>query len=87
MIILKHVFQRGKVYRWRRRLPNTDQGKRAIRIELSLRTKSLARVKKIAPEITALSNTFRMKILDGTMSPMELKQALVAKVLFVLTCT
>lgn len=80
MMIIKHVFLRGKVYWWRRRLPNTDQDARAIRIELSLRTKSLARVKKIAPEITALSNTFRMSILDRTMSPMELKQALVAKV-------
>lgn len=78
--MIEHVFLRGKIYWWRRRVPTTAQHARSIRIELSLRTKSLACVKIIAPEITALFNSFRQNVLDGTMTRAEVKQTLTAKV-------
>ncbi|WP_436098495.1 DUF6538 domain-containing protein [Pararhizobium sp. LjRoot238] len=55
MAAIQHVFKRGSVYWWRRRLPNGTSSCALIRIELSLNTKNMEPAKLIASEVTLAS--------------------------------
>lgn len=65
---VQHVFKRGSVYWWRRRLPNGTESRALVLIELSLRTKSLEQAKLIAAEVTLASEHLlqgaRRKMID-----------------------
>lgn len=56
MTAVQHVFKRGSVYWWRRRLPIGTGRHDWVRLELSLDTKELGRARRIAPEVTLASH-------------------------------
>ncbi|MDR7028982.1 hypothetical protein [Rhizobium rosettiformans] len=56
MTAVQHVFKRGSVYWWRRRLPIGTGRHDWVRLELSLDTKELERARRIAPEVTLASH-------------------------------
>jgi len=56
MTTIQHVFKRGSVYWWRRRLPIGTERHDWVRLELSLDTKELERARRIAPEVTLASH-------------------------------
>ncbi|WP_159947145.1 hypothetical protein [Rhizobium sp. 18065] len=56
MTAVQHVFKRGSVYWWRRRLPVGTGRHDWVRLEVSLETKELDRARRIAPEVTLASH-------------------------------
>ena len=55
MTAIQHVFRRGSVYWWRRRLPNGTGARAWMRLELSLNTKEMELARRIAPELALTS--------------------------------
>lgn len=56
MTAIQHVFKRGSVYWWRRRLPIGINARDWVRLELSLNTKERELARRIAPEVTLASD-------------------------------
>lgn len=56
MTAIQHVFKRGSVYWWRRRLPIGTGARDWVRLELSLDTKERELARRIAPEVARASD-------------------------------
>ncbi|MBX9459376.1 MAG: hypothetical protein KL863_26865 [Rhizobium sp.] len=77
MAIAQHVFKRGSVYWWRRRLPNRTGSRALSPIEISLRTKFLERAKWLAAEITLVSEHLIRDIRREMIDPDDAKKILI----------
>lgn len=75
MALVQHVFKRGSVFWWRRRLPNRTDS-RALLIEISLRTNSLERARLLAAEITLVSEHLIRDIRRQMIDPQDAKKIL-----------
>jgi hypothetical protein len=65
MATIQHVYKRGSVYWWRRRLPLGMGVHASLRLELSLNTKELERARVVAPEVTLASHRLLSMVVDG----------------------
>lgn len=79
MTAVQHVFKRGSVYRWRRRLPIGTGRHDWVRLELSLDTKELERARRIAPEVTLASHRLQPD-LKNKMIPTDIARQILIKV-------
>ena len=70
MTAIQHVFKRGSVYWWRRRLPIGTDARDWVRLELSLNTKERELARRIAPEVT-LAGDRLLPALKATMISTE----------------
>ncbi|MDP2118538.1 MAG: site-specific integrase [Hoeflea sp.] len=77
MAIAQHVFKRGAVYWWRRRLPNGMNSRALVPLEMSLRTKSLEQAKTIAAEVTLASERLLSSLRRKMISPDDAKRILI----------
>lgn len=77
MAVAQHVFKRGSVYWWRRRLPNRTGSRALLLIEISLRTKFLERAKWLAAEITLVSEHLIRDIRREMIDPDDAKKILI----------
>ncbi|MGV1899319.1 DUF6538 domain-containing protein [Agrobacterium sp. 22-3674b3] len=84
MAIAQHVFKRGSVYWWRRRLPNGTDPRVFLLIEISLRTKNIEQAKFSAARLTLISERLFREMRAMMIKPDDVKRILmeVAK-----TCT
>ena len=58
MASIQHVFKRGSVYWWRRRLPIGTGRCAWLRVELSLKTKELELARSVASEVPPQPSPF-----------------------------
>ena len=77
MAVVQHVYKRGSVYWWRRRLPNGIGSHASLLIEISLRTKFLAQAKLLAAEVTLASERLIQDLRRKMIEPEKAKQILV----------
>ena len=77
MSIIQHVFKRGSVYWWRRRLRNGTESHDLLRLELSLNTKDLHEAKRLAAELTLASENLVPLLRDKMISADDAKKILV----------
>jgi len=77
MAAIQHVYKRGSVYWWRRRLPNGTTSCALIRIELSLNTKYLEPAKLIASEVTLASERLLPDLRCNMISAEDAKKILI----------
>ena len=77
MSIIQHVFKRGSVYWWRRRLRNGTESRDLLRLELSLNTKDLHEAKRLAAELTLASEKLVPLLRDKMISAEDSKKILV----------
>jgi hypothetical protein len=77
MSTIQHVFKRGSVYWWRRRLRNGTNSRVLLRVEISLNTKNPAEAKRVAAELTATSERLAPLLRDNMISADDAKKILV----------
>lgn len=68
MSTIQHVFKRGSVYWWRRRLRIGTDSRVFLRIEISLNTKNLDKAKRAAAELTLVSEKLAPLLRDNMIS-------------------
>lgn len=73
---IQHVFKRGSVYWWRRRLPIGSGAHDYLRVEVSLHTKSQRQAKTVSAEITRMSEALLPKMRHGMISADDAKKIL-----------
>lgn len=76
MAVVQHVFKRGSIYWWRRRLPDGYHSRALLLIEISLRTKSLQRAKLLAAEVTLASEHLIRDLRKKMIQPDDAKKIL-----------
>ncbi|WPE22623.1 site-specific integrase [Shinella zoogloeoides] len=77
MTAIQHVFKRGSVYWWRRRLPNGIGARAWMRLELSLHTKEMELARRIAPEVALASDCLLPALKSKMISPEDAKRILI----------
>lgn len=77
MTASQHVFGRGSVYWWRRRLPNGTGARAWMRLELSLNTKEMELARRIAPEVALASDRLLPALKSKMISPEDAKRILI----------
>lgn len=77
MTAIQHVFRRGSVYWWRRRLPNGTGARAWMRLELSLHTKESELARRIAPEVALASDRLLPALKSKMISPEDAKRILI----------
>ena len=77
MAVAQYVFKRGAIYWWRRRLPDGTGSRALLLIEISLRTKFLERAKRLAAEITLVSEHLIRDIRQEMIDPDDAKKILI----------
>lgn len=78
MATIQHVHRRGAVYWWRRRLPFLDPSRPHLRIEISLRTRSPGKARRLAAALTLASEQLREGNAARMLSPQEARLILAA---------
>lgn len=73
---IQHVFKRGSVYWWRRRLPIGSGAHDYLRVEVSLHTKSQRQAKTVSAEITRMSEALLPRMRRGMISADDAKKIL-----------
>jgi len=77
MASIQHVFKRGSVYWWRRRLPIGTGRCAWVRVELSLQTKELELARLIASEVTLASHRLLPGLIRTMISAEDAKRILI----------
>lgn len=77
MATIQHVYKRGSVYWWRRRLPLGTGIHAWVRLEISLHTKELERARVVAPEVTLASHRLLPSLRHKMISPEDAKKILI----------
>jgi integrase len=77
MTAIQHVFKRGSVYWWRRRLPNGAGACDWVRLEVSLCTKELELARKIAPGVTLASHRLQPALKSKMISADDARRILI----------
>ena len=77
MATIQHVYKRGSVYWWRRRLPLGMGVHASLRLEFSLNTKELERARVVAPEVTLASHRLLPSLRHEMISPEDAKKILI----------
>ncbi|HEV7245901.1 MAG TPA: hypothetical protein VGN93_02795 [Shinella sp.] len=77
MAIAQHVFKRGSVYWWRRRLRNGTDPRAFLLIEVSLRTKSVEQAKFSAARLTLISERLFRELRAMMIKPDDVKRILI----------
>ncbi|MCV9963179.1 hypothetical protein OIU34_14820 [Pararhizobium sp. BT-229] len=77
MATIQHVYKRGSVYWWRRRLPLGTGSRALVRLELSLHTKELERARVVAAEVTLASYRLLPSLRHKMISPEDAKKILI----------
>ncbi|CUX29335.1 MULTISPECIES: site-specific integrase [Rhizobium/Agrobacterium group] len=77
MATIQHVYKRGSVYWWRRRLPLGTGVHAWVRLEISLHTKELGRARVVAPEVTLASHRLLPSLRHNMISPEDAKKILI----------
>lgn len=77
MSTIQHVFKRGSVYWWRRRLRNGTDSHVLLRVEISLNTKDLHEAKRLAAELTLASEKLVPLLREKMISAEDAKKILV----------
>ncbi|CCF18277.1 protein of unknown function [Pseudorhizobium banfieldiae] len=78
MASIQHVFKRGSVYWWRRRLPIGTGRCAWVRVELSLQTKELELARSVASEVTLASHRLLPGLIRTMFSAEDAKHILAA---------
>lgn len=73
---VQHVFKRGSIYWWRRRLPLGTDPRANLRIELSLNTKELHVARAVALEVTRASMGLAAKMKQSMISKDDARRIL-----------
>lgn len=73
---VQHVFKRGSIYWWRRRLPIGTDPRASLRIELSLNTKELNVARAVALEVTRASIGLAAKMKQTMISKNDARRIL-----------
>ncbi|KWV56075.1 hypothetical protein AS026_34680 [Rhizobium altiplani] len=77
MATIQHVYKRGSVYWWRRRLPLGTGVHAWVRLEISLHTKELERARAVAQEVTLASHRLLPSLRHKMISPEDAKKILI----------
>lgn len=77
MSAIQHVFKRGSVYWWRRRLRNGTDSRVLLRVEISPNTKNLDEAKRVAGELTLASEKLAPLLRGNMISAEDAKKILV----------
>lgn len=77
MATIQHVFKRGSVYWWRRRLPIGTDPRVWVRVELSLNTKELELARLIASEVTLANHRLLPSLKSKMISAEDAKRILI----------
>ncbi|MFA7413293.1 MAG: site-specific integrase [Rhizobium sp.] len=77
MAAIQHVFKRGSVYWWRRRLRIGTERCDWIKLELSLTTKELELARRIAPEVTLVSHRLHPGLKNKMISADDARRILI----------
>jgi len=77
MASIQHVFKRGSVYWWRRRLPIGTGRCAWVRVELSLQTKELELARSVASEVTLASHRLLPGLIRTMISAEDAKRILI----------
>jgi len=78
MAVAQHVFKRGSMYWWRRRLPKGSGSDGMVLIEISLRTKHLGLAKLIAAEVTLASEYIIRDMRLSMFDPNDAKKIIIS---------
>lgn len=76
MSLIQHVYRRGAVYWWRRRLPFSDCKNGSSRIEVSLGTRTAEAARRVAAAVTFESERLKDKSAKGMLTPEQTRQLL-----------